>query len=223
MSGGFRRAGAILRKDVLIELRTRQALLAMTLFSLLTVLILAFAFEPTREETKLIGPGLLWVAFAFAGTIGLEHTLSTEREEGGMEGLLLAPVDRGAIYLAKTAANILFMTAAELLTLPFFVIFYNVDLSPFLPMLLLVNLLGTVGFCAVGTLLSAVTAQTKLRGVLLPVILFPMIVPLFLAAVEGTAALFRDDSAAGALRLLAAYDAVFLAGGYLTFGYVVEE
>ncbi len=223
MSHSLLRAGAILRKDILIELRTRQALLSMTLFALLTVLILAFAFEPTLEETKMIGPGLLWVAFAFAGTIGLEQTLSTEREEGGMEGLLLAPLDRGLIYAAKLIANTLFMIIAETLTLPFFVIFYNIDLVGFLPALLLINLLGTVGFCAVGTLLSTITAQTKLRGVLLPVILFPMIVPVFLAAVEGTSALFRGESMTGALRLLAVYDIVFVTGGYLTFGYVVEE
>ena len=219
-AGGF---GAILAKDILIELRTRQALISMSLFALLTVLILAFAFEPTREETKMIGPGLLWVAFAFSGTIGLEHTLSTEREEGGMEGLLLSPVDRGTIYAAKLAANTIFMTVAELLTIPFFMIFYNVNVLPFLPALLLLNLLGTIGFCAVGTLLSVVTAQTKLRGVLLPVILFPMVVPVLLAAVEGTAALFRGDPAGGAFRLLAVYDVVFVTGGYLTFGYVVEE
>ncbi len=223
MTGDFAGALSILRKDILIELRTRQALLAMTLFALLTVLILAFAFEPTREEVKAIGPGLLWVAFAFSGTIGLEHTLSTEREEGGMEALLLAPVDRGMIYLAKAAANIVFMTAAEVVTLPFFVVFYNADIASFLPELLLVNLLGTIGFCAVGTLLSVVTAQTKMRGVLLPVILFPMIVPVFLAAVEGTSALFRGDAPSGAIRLLAVYDIVFLAVGFMTFGFVVEE
>ncbi len=214
---------AILRKDILIEFRTRQALISMTLFALLTVLLLAFAFEPTREETALIGPGLLWVAFAFAGTIGLEHTLSTEREEGGLEALLLAPLDRSTIYFAKLIANVIFMTVAEFLTIPVFVVFYNMNLIPFLGPLLLLNLLGTIGFCAVGTLLSVITAQTKLRGVLLPIILFPMIVPILLAAVEGTGALFRGDSPVGAFRLLIVYDIVFVVGGFLTFGFVVEE
>jgi heme exporter protein B len=217
------RGGAILAKDLVVELRTRQGLFSMTLFSVLSVLLLAFAFEPTREETRLVAPGLLWIAFAFSGTIGLEHTLSVEREMGGMEGLLLAPMDRGAIYAAKLAASTIFMFLSEVLTLPFFVIFFNVDILPMLPRMLLLNLAGTVGFCSVGTLLVAVTARTRLRGVLLPVILFPVIVPVLLAAVGGTAAIFRGESMGPALKILVAFDVVFATVSFWTFGFAVEE
>ncbi len=217
------RIGAIFAKDVLVELRTRQALLSMTIFSLLTVLLLAFAFEPAAEESVLIGPGLLWIAFAFCGTIGLEHTLSLEREMGGMEALLLAPMDRGIIYLAKLAANTFFMFLAELLTLPFFVLFFNVNILPVLPDLLLLNLVGTIGFCSVGTLLVALTSQTRLKGVILPVLLFPVIVPLLLAAVEGTGAILRGEPAGTPLRILVAFDVIFATTAFLTFGYALEE
>ena len=215
--------GAILGKDLLLELRTRQALFTMTLFSVLTVMLLAFAFEPSGKEVKLIGPGLLWIAFAFSGTIGLEHTLSLEREMGGMEGLLLAPMDRGVIYIAKLAANTLFMFLAEIITLPFFVVFFNADILSFLPDLLLLNLIATIGFCSVGTLLVAVTAQTRLRGVILPVLLFPIIVPILLAAVEGTAAIFRGDPATTPIRILTAFDLIFVTVSFLIFGYALED
>jgi heme exporter protein B len=219
----LRRIGAILAKDLLVELRTRQGLLSMTLFSVLSILLLAFAFEPTREETRMVAPGLLWVAFAFSGTIGLEHTHALERELGGIEGLLLAPMDRGLIYVAKLIASTLFMYLSEILTLPFFMIFFNADLLPILPRLLLLNLAGTVGFCSVGTLLVAVTARTRLKGVILPVLLFPVIVPVLLAAVEGTAAIFRGESYTTALKILIAFDVVFASISYLTFGYALEE
>lgn len=221
--GALDRIAAILAKDMLVELRTRQALLSMTLFSVLTVLLLAFAFEPTREETKFIGPGLLWIAFAFSGTIGLEHTLAVEREMGGMEGLLLAPMDRGVIYVAKLMANTLFMLLAEILTLPFFVVFFNADVVPMLPRLFLLNFVGTLGFCSVGTLLVAVTAKTRLKGVILPVLLFPVTVPVLLAAVEGTGAIFRGEPIATPFKILVAFDLVFVTASFLTFGYALEE
>ncbi|MFH1680965.1 MAG: heme exporter protein CcmB [Candidatus Eisenbacteria bacterium] len=220
---GLARIGALLAKDLLVELRTRQGLLSMTLFSILSVLLLAFAFEPTREETRFIAPGLLWIAFAFSGTIGLEHTHAVEREMGGMEGLLLAPIDRGLIYVAKLLAGTLFMYLAELLTLPFFVLFFNVDILPLLPRMLLLNLAGTFGFCSVGTLLVAVTARTRLKGVILPVLLFPVVVPVLLAAVEGTAAIFRGESMGNALKILVVFDAVFASVSFLTFGFALEE
>ncbi|MFH1277162.1 MAG: heme exporter protein CcmB [Candidatus Eisenbacteria bacterium] len=223
MIDSLSRIGAILAKDLLVELRTRQGIFTMTLFSVLSVLLLAFAFEPTREETMFIGPGLLWIAFAFSGTIGLEHTLALERDMGGMEGLLLAPMDRGVIYIAKLAANVLFMYIAEILTLPFFVLFFNVDILPLLPSMLLLNLLGTVGFCSVGTLLVAVTAQTRLKGVILPVLLFPVIVPVLLAAVEGTGAIFRGDPAGTPIKILIAFDIIFVTTSFLTFGYALED
>ncbi|MBN1824843.1 MAG: heme exporter protein CcmB [Candidatus Eisenbacteria bacterium] len=221
--GAAAQAAAILRKDLLVEFRNRQALGTMILFALLVVLVLAFAFEPTAEESRRIGPGILWIAFAFAGTIGLEHTSSSERTLGGMEALLASPLDRGTLYLAKLLANTIFLFLAECAVLPFFVVFFDVNLLPFLWKLLALALAGTVGFCAAGTLLSAVTAGTRLRGVLLPVLLFPVVVPVLVAAVEGTAALFDGRSAAGSFRILIAFDAIFTAAAALLFGAALEE
>lgn len=223
MSGAAARAAAILRKDLLTEFRSRQAIGAMVLFALLLVLVLAFAFEPTAEESRRIGPGILWIAFAFAGVIGLEHGSSSERALGGMEALLASPVERGTIYLAKLAGHTLFLFIAQCVVLPFFALFFDVDLLPFLGELLLLLLAGAVGFCAVGTLLSAVVSGTRLRGVLLPLLLLPVTVPVLVAAVEGTAALFDGRPAAGSFRILIAFDAIFTAAAALLFGPATEE
>lgn len=223
MMGSLKQAGAIIAKDLLVELRTRQTVLSMILFSVLTVLVLAFAFEPTAEETERIAPGLLWVAFLFAGTIGLEHVFAFEREMGGMEGLLLSPVDRGALYIAKVISCTIFMTIAELATLPFFVVFFNLDIALFPGKLLLLNLAGTIGFCSVGTLLAAVTAHTRMKGVILPILLFPLVVPVLVTAVGGADGILRGESVGGPFGILIAFDAIFVTAGFLTFGYVVEE
>lgn len=210
-------------KDIRLELRTKQGIVTMTVFSILTVLLLAFAFEPGREETEWIGPGLLWIAFTFAGTIGLETTQTSEREEGALEVLRMSPVGRGSLYLGKLLANVILLYTVEVITLPLFAVLFNFEVLPMLTELLTVQFFGTIGFAAVGTILAAVTSYTKLRGVLLPVILFPMIVPVLLAAVEATAAAFRGDPMTGAMRLLVVYDIVFVTTGVLLFGSVLEE
>ncbi len=215
---------AIMGKDLATELRTRESLSAMLVFSLLVLIIFNFAFELKGVDLTTLGPGVLWVAFSFSGILGLGRSFATERDKGSLAGMLLAPVDRGAIFLGKALANLIFISAVEALTLPLFVILFNVSLQPF-PLLAFIAL-GTVGFAAVGTLLAAIASSTRLREVMLPVLLFPVLVPLLVAAVKITGGALEArpfDDYASWFNLLLAYDVVFIVVAFLTFEFVVEE
>ncbi len=220
----FRQLYAILAKEIAVEWRTREALSAMLVFSLLVLVIFNFAFDLQGVDIRVLGPGILWVAFCFSGILGLGRSFARERDKGSIEGMLLAPVDRGAIFLSKAIANLLFIVVMEAVTLPLFIVLFNAPVDWF-PLVGYV-VLGTIGFSAVGTLLSAIAASTRMREVMLPVLLFPILVPLLVASVKVTqgamqGAAFSDYQ--GWLNLLVAYDVIFLTVAYLTFEYVVEE
>jgi heme exporter protein B len=220
----FRQLYAILAKELQVEWRTKETLSAMLVFALLVLVIFNFAFDLQGVEIQVLGPGVLWVAFSFSGIIGLGRSFAAERDRGSMDGMLLAPVDRGAIFLGKALANFLFILAMEIVTLPLFVILFNVPLEWF-PLVGYI-LMGTLGFSAVGTLLSAIAASTRMREVMLPVLLFPVLVPLLVASVKITqgslqGAPFSDFQ--GWFNLLLAYDVIFLVVAYLVFEFVVEE
>lgn len=220
----FRQVGAIVSKELAVELRTKENLSAMIVFSLLVLVIFDFAFDLKGADIQVLGPGILWVAFTFSGIIGLGRSFSAERDTGSLEGMLLAPVDRGAIFIGKASANFLFIVVMEAITLPLFVILFNASL-PWLPLIGYI-LLGTLGFAAVGTLLSAIAASTRTREVMLPVLLFPVLVPLLLAAVKITDAVISGrpfDEYSSWVNLLVAYDVILLVVAYVSFEYVVEE
>lgn len=222
----FRSVWTILKKDLIMELRTKEMLSSMFIFSILVLVIFTFAFEASRNEILLIGPGILWVAFAFAGTLGLNHASALEKENGCLNGIMLAPVDRGNIYLGKFLGNAIFMYLVELIILPFFSILFNVPIVEHLPKLLLINALGTIGYAGVGTIISAVTANTKMREVLLPIVLFPILVPLFLGVVEGTAIVLQGGEIGGYynwIKILTLFDIVFIVVAYWIFDFVLEE
>jgi len=217
---------AILWKDLLIELRTKETLASLLLLGLLTLVVLSFAFDPTSPLREAAAPGVLWVALIFAGTLGMNRSLLREREHDCLHGLLLAPLDRGTIYFAKTAANFLFMVAAQVVLLPLFVFFFNLPLLNTVLMLTPVLLLGLLGFAAVGTLFAAVSLRTRAREVMLPLLMLPLAAPLFLAGIGASAQLLAGQPFAAVahwLRLLGAFDVVFLVVGWLGFEYVVEE
>jgi heme exporter protein B len=217
---------AILWKDLLIELRTKETFASLLLLGLLTLVVLSFAFDPTSPMREAAAPGVLWVALIFAGTLGMNRSLLREREHDCLHGLLLAPIDRGTIYLSKTAANFLFMVAAQIVLLPLFVFFFNLPLASTIVRLTPVLLLGLLGFAAVGTLFAAVSLQTRAREVMLPLLMLPLAAPLFIAGIQATTQLLAGQDAAAVshwLRLIAAFDAVFLVVGWLAFEYVVEE
>ncbi len=215
---------AVLWKDLLAELRSREVLSAMAVFALLTVVIFNFALELRTDRATLVAPGLVWVTILFAGNLGLNRSLAVEKDRGSLDGLLLAPVDRSALYLGKMLGNFVFMLVVEIVVLP------AAGILLALPVpradLLLVLLLGTLGVAVVGTLLSALAVHTRAREVMLPILLLPAAVPLVLIAVRASGLIFSNAPFAevqGWLNLLVVYDAVMLAVAYMTFDYVVEE
>ncbi len=220
----WRKIWALLAKDLTIEWRTREAFGLMFIFGLLIVVILSFAFELRVENALAAAPGALWVALAFAGVLGLSRSMVREHENACLEGLMLAPIERSSIFVAKALANLLFIAGAELMILPVFAVLF--DANVLRADLLLVLLLGTVGLAAVGTLLAAMVAQTRARDVLLPVLLLPLSVPLLIAATKATAGLLDGASLAGIgtwLRMLIAFDVLFSSVSYIVFEFVLEE
>ena len=213
---------AILWKDVRYELRSKQMWTGMGLFALLVLVIFNFTFDLRVDNVAAIAPGALWVAFVFASLLGLGRTIAAEREIGSMDRLLLCPVDRKAIYLAKLLGNMLFIGVVEIVALPIFAALFNVPL--FVGALLPIVLLSTLGIAAVGTLFSAMAAATRARELLLPILVFPLIVPIVIGAVRATGTLLAPAvNEPPWLGLIAAFDVIFLTVSMLTFEFVVEE
>ena len=214
----------IVRKDFAIERRSRQMLTAMLVFSLLVVLIFNFALELDARARLNTTAGILWSTFAFAGTLGLNRSMALEAENKSMDGLLTAPIERSAIFFGKFIGNLLFMVIVEAITLPIYSILYNVNL--FEPRLLGVVLLGSIGYAGVGTLLSSMAVQTRTRDLLLPVLLFPIVIPLLVAAVRASSGILNGsalDFILPSVNLMIVFDLVMLALAYMFFDYIVEE
>ena len=217
------RALAIAWKDILIEFRSRQFLGAMLAFTLVTVVTLNFAFDLDRGDRTSDAAGALWIAFFFAGMLGLGRSIALERDRGTLEGLLLTPVDGGTIFMGKFLATLLSLLFVEVITLPVFAVLYN--LPALHPWVIALTIAGTVGFAGLGTLFSAIASSGRTREVLLPLLLFPLLVPVLLGAVQATAIVFQGDSD-GILawfNLLVAFDVIFVTLAYLGFSFVIEE
>ncbi len=217
---------AIVWKDMAAELRSRELLSAMLVFALLVIVIFNFALDldPKTRTSPNITAGVLWVTFTFAGTIGLNRSMAAEKDRGCLDGLLLAPVDRSAIYFGKLIGNLIFMMLVEVILIPIYSILYNVNL--FNPGLILVILLGSIGYVAVGTLLASMAVQTRTWDILLPILLFPVVLPVIIAAVKGSSAFLQGLEMSEIwpwLNLLIVYDVVFTAVAFMVFDFVVEE
>ncbi len=215
---------AILWKDLAAELRSRELLAAMLVFALLVVVIFNFAIELQPALRQTITPGVLWVTFAFAGTLGLNRSMAMEKDRGCLDGLLLAPVDRSAIYFGKALSNLVFMMIVEAIVLPIYGVLYNINL--FDPGLLAVILLGSIGYSAVGTLLASMAVQTRTRDVLLPIMLFPVVLPVLLAAVKASGGFLQQapmNTIWPWLNILIVYDVVFIAVAFMVYDFIVEE
>jgi heme exporter protein B len=224
-AGSFLRAvGAISWKDLAAELRSRELLSAMLVFALLVILIFNFALELDVKTRATITAGVLWVTFAFAGTLGLNRSMAVEKDRGCLDGLLLAPVDRSAIYFGKVVSNLAFMLIVEAIVLPVYSVLYNTNVVSL--GLIGVVLLGSIGYVAVGTLLSSMAVQTRTRDVMLPILLFPVIVPVLVAAVKASSGFLQGlpmNEILPWLNLLIVYDIIFIAIAFMVFDYVVEE
>jgi heme exporter protein B len=217
---------AIFRKDLLIELRTKDSLNSMLFFGVVVLVIFNFALASLNESISSAAPGILWVAFAFSGTLGLNRMFAAEKENSCLQGLLMTPADRGVIYLGKMLAATVFMLIAEAIVFIFSLIFFNLTVWGEIPYLILVFLIGTLGFTAVGTLLSAIAVNTKMREVLLPLILFPVILPILVNAVEATNIILNTSDYAALklpLTVMSVFTVVFGTIAFLLFEYVLED
>jgi heme exporter protein B len=215
---------AVVWKDLAAELRSRELISAMLIFSLLVILIFNFALELDATARATITSGVLWVTFVFAGTLGLNRSMAIEKDRGCLDGLLLAPVDRSAIYFGKVLGNLAFMLLVAIIVLPVYSVLYNTNL--FNPGLLLVILLGAIGYVVVGTLLATMSVQARTRDILLPILLFPVIVPVLVAAVKASSGYLQglDPSEIRPwITLLVTYDVIFTAVAFMVFDFVVEE
>jgi heme exporter protein B len=215
---------AIVKKDLTAEWRSRELFTSMLIFALLVILIFNFALELDARARASVTSGVLWVTFVFAGTLGLNRSMATEKDRGCLDGLLLAPLDRSAIYFGKAIGNLIFMIIVEIIVLPVYSVLYNTNL--FKPGLLVVVLLGSIGYIAVGTLLSTMAVQTRTRDVLLPILLFPLVIPVIIAAVKASGGFLQDLSFSEIqnwINLLIVYDVIFIAIAFMSFDFVVEE
>ncbi len=223
-SSFLRAVAAVAWKDLAAELRSRELISAMLVFSLLVLLIFNFALELDIATRRSVTAGVLWTTFAFAGTLGLNRSMAVEKDRGCLDGLLLAPVDRSAIYFGKVISNLAFMLIVEAIVLPVYSLLYGTNL--FHPGLLFVILLGSTGYIAVGTLLSSMAVQTRTRDVMLPILLFPVVVPVLIAAVKASGGYLTGagmEDILPWLNLLIAYDLIFIAIAFMVFDYIVEE
>jgi heme exporter protein B len=222
----IRFALAIAAKDIRAELRSKTALLSALVFAALVLVVFNFARDPTVLAASDLAPSVLWVTFALAAIVALNRAFNIERENAALDGLLLAPVSREALFLGKLLANLAFVGTVELVTLPLFTLFFNVNLGRALPGILGVTALATIGFVAVGTIFSAMAVRTRFAELMLPVLLLPFMVPPLIGAVQVTSRLLAARPLSemwGWVRLLALYDIVFVTLCVLTFSAVVDE
>lgn len=220
----WRKVWAIISKDVMAELHTREMVSAMLIFSVLAMLIFSFALDLRGAMARAAAPGVLWATVAFAGTLGLSRSLAREQQTGCIDGLLLAPMDRSAIFFGKALGNLVFMVIVEIILLPLFSALFDVRLLQ--TGVLVVTALGTVGYAAVGTLLAAIAVNTRAREVMLPILLLPLVIPALISAVQATGSLVEGGTmteVGGWVRLLVIYDLIIVAVSMLTFEYIVEE
>jgi heme exporter protein B len=198
----------------------------MFLFALLVILIFIFSINLSIVKASEVGPGILWVAFLFAGTIGLNRSFMLEKENGCLMGLMLVPADRTAIYFGKLISNLIFLSIMELFILPLFMIFFNIDLLSHLGPLLIVVFLGTLGFCALGTLLSSLSSNLKTREIMLPILLYPLLIPIVIGAVRMTGQILDGVELFDMMKwigLTASFDIIYIGVSIMTIDHILEE
>jgi heme exporter protein B len=222
----LRSALAVAAKDIRIELRSRTALVSATSFAALVLLIFNYARDPGSVSREVMAPSVLWITFTFAGVIALNRSFALERENGSLDALLMAPASRSALFLGKYAANLAFVLTVEAVTLPLFILFYDVSFGRALPAVVGTAMLATIGFVAVGTIMAAITVRTRFAELMLPLLVLPFLVPPVSWAVQVTSRLLTGRPAneiVGWIRLLALYDLVFVTLCILLFPPLMDE
>lgn len=221
----FNQIGTLVRKDLASELRTKEMLSSMLIFAMLTTVVFSFAFDPDTETVKKVFPGIIWVAFIFAGIMGLNRSFGGEKNNDCILGLMLCVQDRGVIYLGKTISNLVFMFIMEGITLPILFVLFDYRLKGSLLLLIMIVVLGTWGFIAVGTFMSAMAVNTRNSEILLPIILFPLIVPVLIAAVQATGIIVNGGNWADTVnwfKIISAFNVIFTVIPWLLFDYLLE-
>jgi len=222
----LRQVGAVVWKDLVVELRTRERVAAMGGFTVLVGILFNYAIDPTVVEPQGIASGLIWMTVVFGGMLGLGRTFHLEEEEGAFQGVLLSPIPRDALFLGKFLANFVLLSAVTLLVFAIFALFFGLRFGEHPGALAGVVLLGIVGFVAIGTLFSAISARTSMGDTLLPVLVFPLLIPVVIYGVTATSSLMAGlpvSEVDGNLRMLGAFAVVGLAAGAGLFRFVVED
>lgn len=215
---------ALLWKDVLLEWRTKERLSSLFVLAFLMLLIFVFALSPEQTRRPDIGAAMLWITLVFAGMLSLQRGFLLEQERGCLSGVLLTPIDPSAVFLAKFLGNALFLLVVEAFVTPITLLLLGIAWTPAFLLLPVVELLGIIGFSALGTLFSAIAVRTRAREVLLPVMLLPLLIPLLIAAVQLTSALLAGEAWPDVwLRVLLAFDVIFVVTGWFIFRHVVQE
>lgn len=221
----FAQMWAVARKDLLLELRSRERVLSMATFAALVAVVFSFALDPSVRAREIAG-AMIWVTVLFAGTLGMGRAFALEREADALTGVLVAPVDRGALFLGKWLANLAVVLVVEAVIFPVYGLFFGLPYGRSLPALVAVVVLATLGFIALGTLFGAIAAHTRLGETLLPILMLPLLIPVVIFAASATQRLLAGRPVAeisSQLRMLAAFDLVFLFVCTALFGAVLEE
>ena len=219
-------AWLIARKDLTIEFRTRSAFFSAVIFALLGLVIFYFAWDPTAVAVTDLAPGVLWVIFTFSGLLGLHRSFGVESEDHAIDGLLASPISREAIFIGKALANLIFVAAVQLIAIPALMLFYNLPLSDVAAPLIAIAVLAAIGLVAVGTLFSAMAVNTRLAELLLPMLSLPFFVPIVIGASQSTAKLLSGRPVAEAaawIKLLIAFDIIFVAACTLAYPFTVDD
>ncbi|MEE2987931.1 MAG: heme exporter protein CcmB [Nitrospinota bacterium] len=217
---------AVVWKDFVTEWKTKELFSSMFVFALLVILIFIFSVNLSLVNANEIGPGILWVAILFSGTIGLNRSFMLEKENGCLQGLILAPVDRTALYFGKMISNLIFFLIMESFLLPLFMVFFNVDLVSHLLPLLFVIFIGTLGFCSIGTLLSSLSSNLKTREIMLPILLYPLMVPVVIGAVRMTSQVLLGKPLSEMMNwigLTLCFDIIYIGVSIMTIDHILEE
>jgi heme exporter protein B len=215
---------AIGRKDLLLETRNKDIIVAVSAFALLVLMVFTFAIDINQINAKLTGPGILWASIAFAGVTGLNRAFALELEGNTLEALMLAPISRDLIYVGKMFGNFLFLTASQIIVVPIFAVLFNLTVLRW--EMLVISLLTTIGFSTIGTLFAAMSMRVRAREVMLPLLFLPVVTPLIMAAVESTSHVVNDGSwpeIAQWIQLALAFDIAFIVISAFIFQQILED
>lgn len=222
----MKKVAAIVWKDIITELRTKELLSTMIAFSILVVVVFNFSLNLSKQLVLMVIPSILWITFIFVGILGLSRSFALEKENNAVVGVLLTPTDRSIIFIAKCLTNFIFLSLIQLILLPLIVLFFNLEISGNVLNLVLIILFGTIGFVSVGTLFSTMAINTNLREVILPILLFPILIPLIINAVKATSVIVAGGTFGDIvqyLKILIAFDLIFFTLCAVVYEFVIEE